>query len=110
MPGNINDCQEATAVLSYLPIEGSTVLGDKAYGTNKIRGYIDSQGASYAIPPKSSTKDPWEFDPDLYKERHLVECFFQKLKNFRHVATRYDKLATSFLTFIYICSIEIITR
>ncbi len=108
--GNRNDCQEAIPILSYLPIEGNNILADKAYGTNEVRDYIASQNATYTIPPKSNIKSPWECDFFLYKERHLVECFFQKIKNFRRIATRYDKLAISFLTFIYICAIEIITR
>ena len=108
--GNINDCIEAVNVLSYLPIEHSNIIADKAYGTNKIRNYIVSQNASYTIPPKINAKNPWKFDNFLYKERHLIECFFQKMKNFRRIATRYDKLASSFLTFIYLSAIEIITR
>lgn len=108
--GNINDCIEAVNTLSYLPIEGSNVIADKAYGTNQIRDYISSQNASYTIIPKSNTKKPWKYDIFLYKERHLVECFFQKIKSFRRIATRYDKLASSFLAFIYLSAIEIITR
>lgn len=54
------------------------------------------------IPPKSNAKDPWPVDYCLYKERHLVECFFQKIKWFRRVATRYDMLDKPFLAFVYI--------
>ena len=49
------------------------------------------------IPPQSNVSEPWPVDWWLYKERHLVECFFQKLKWFRRIATRYDKLDASFL-------------
>jgi transposase len=87
-PGNINDCSAAIDVLAGVPIEGSVVLGDKAYGTREIREYIASRGATYCIPPKSNAADPWEHDKDLYKERHLVECFFNKFKQFSLVATR----------------------
>ena len=59
------------------------------------------------IPPKSNAKEPWEVDYFLYKEWHLVECFFQKLKWFRRVATRYDKLDRSFLAFVYMAAIMI---
>jgi len=85
-------------------------LGDKAYGTEKIRNYITEQGANYAIPPKSNSQDPWACDWWLYKERHLVECFFQKLKWFHRVATRYDKLDSSFWAFVYLASIAILVR
>ncbi len=54
--------------------------------------------AFYTIPPKSNTKEPWDCDWWLYKERHLVECFFNKIKHFRRVATRFDKLVSSFMS------------
>jgi transposase len=92
-------------MLDRLDIAKSNILGDKAYGAKAIRKYITDRGASYTIPPKANLRQPWEVDWYLYKERHLVECFFNKLKHFRRVATRYDKLATSFLTFVYVAAI-----
>lgn len=59
------------------------MLADRAYGARVIREYISAHGASYAIPPQSNVSDPWPVDWLLYKERHLVECFFQKIKWFR---------------------------
>ena len=108
--GNDHDSIRAVELLSNLSIAGSTVLDDKAYGKEKIRNYITEQGAHYAIPPKSNTQDPWKCDWWLYKERHLVECFFQKLKWFRRVATRYDKLDSSFLAFVHLASIAILVK
>lgn len=60
------------------------------------------------IPPQNNVSDPWPVDWWLYKERHLVECFFQKLKWFHRIATRYDKSDASFLTFIFLASIPIL--
>ena len=77
-------------------------------GAKTIRAYISEQGASYVIPPQSNVSDPWPVDWCLYKERHLVECFFQKLKWFRRIATRYDKLDAPFLAFVYIAAIAIL--
>lgn len=108
--GNIHDSTVATEVLSHVNIADSTILADKAYGTNEILDFIQRQDAGYVIPPKTNTRNPWKCDWWLYKERHLVECFFQKLKNFRRVATRYDKLATSFLAFVYLASIVILLK
>ena len=99
--GNEHDCVYALDLLSKVDIEGSNILADKAYGSLKIREYITSQKASYTIPPKSNAKEQWEYDNWLYIERHLIECFFNKIKHFRKLATRYDKLATSFLAFIF---------
>lgn len=98
--GNIHDSTVAVDVLSYLDISDSTILTDKAYGTKEILDYIQMQDTDYVIPPKSNTRNPWRCDWVLYKERHLVECFFLKLKHFRRVTTRYDKLASSFLAFV----------
>ena len=100
----------AVDVLSHLDISDSTILADKAYGTSEILDYIQQQDNDYAIPPKSNTRNPWWCDWALYKERHLVEYFFLKLKQFRRVATRYDKLASSFLAFVYLASIAILLK
>ena len=88
--GSVHDSKEAVPLLGKISLDGSAVLGDKAFGSKEIREYITSQGGTYCIPAQSNVKEPWEVDYARYKERHLVECFFQKLKNFRHVATRYD--------------------
>jgi transposase len=108
--GNINDCSAAVTVLSRIKLSGSVVLGDKAYGTKDIREYIESQEATYCIPPKSNAKNPWEFDSEQYKERFVVECFFNKIKQFRGIATRYDKLSRNFLSFAFLASAMILLK
>ena len=108
--GNEHDCVYALDLLSKVDIEGSNILADKAYGSLKIREYITSQKASYTIPPKSNTKEQWEYDNQLYIERRLIECFFNKIKHFCKLATMYDKLATSFLAFIYCAAIFILCK
>lgn len=74
---------------------GSHILGDKTYGSEAIRNWITAKHASYTIQPKANSQNPWKVDWYRYKERHLVECFFNKIKHFRRVATRYDKFAKS---------------
>lgn len=108
--GNDHDSKHAVPLLGQIDIAGSNILGDKAYGAKAIRGYIGSHGASYTIPSKSDVSDPWPVDWYTYKERHLVECFFQKLKWFRRIFTRYDKLDASFLAFVYIAAIAILLK
>jgi len=108
--GNTHDCTMAIKVLSGLNLEGSVVLGDKAYGSAAIRSFITSEGASYCIPPQENISDPWNCDFFLYKERHVVECFFNLLKHFRGIATRYDKLARNFLSFVFLAASVIILR
>lgn len=80
--GQVHDSKAAVDVLSEIDISGSNILGDKAYGTEKIRTYITGQNAKYTIPPKENNSDPWYCDYWLYKERHLVECFSIKSKLF----------------------------
>lgn len=108
--GNLNDNVLAIDVLSHINLAGANVLGDKAYGTHAIREYITEKAATYTIPPKANTLEPWDCDWWIYKERHLVECFFNKLKHFRRVATRYDKLAVSFLAFVHVAAIFILSK
>lgn len=108
--GQVHDSKVAVELLSGVNITGSNILGDKAYGTAAIRNYITEQNAQHTIPPKENNPNPWHCDFWLYKERHLVECFFNKIKAFRRVATRYDKLATSFLAFVYVASICILLK
>ncbi len=108
--GQVHDSKATVDVLSGIDISGSNILGDKAYGTEKIRTYITEQNEKYTIPPRKNDPDPWYCDYWLYKERNLVECFFNKIKAFRRVATRYDKLASSFLPFLYIASIWLLPK
>ena len=106
--GNDHDSVHAMELLEKVQICGSNVLADRAYGARTIREYISEHGASYVIPPQSNVSEPWPVDWYLYKERHLVECFFQKIKWFRRIATRYDKLDASFLAFVYLAAIAIL--
>jgi transposase len=108
--GNINDNTVAIDILSEVELNGSIFMGDKAYGTKDIRRYITEKGAAYVIPPKSNAIDPWECDWWQYKERHLVECLFNKLKHFRRIATRYDKLISRFKSFVYLACAMILLK
>jgi transposase len=100
-PGQINDCTQAEALIDG--ITAKHVLADRAYDTDRIRAYLAFR-ADAVIPAKATRKQPVPHDEDLYKERHLVECFINKIKHFRRVATRYDKTAAAFLAFVAIAS------
>ena len=78
--GQVHDGIMLQNCLDQLDISGSTVLADKAYGSWENREYIANHDADFCIPPKSNSVDPWYTDFYHYKERHLVECFFMKLK------------------------------
>ena len=106
--GNVHDVTVAEKLFSRIRLKGSTVLADKAYGKWALREFIANHDADFCIPPKDNETDPWFVDWWLYKERHLVETFFLKLKEFRRVATRYDKLAARFLSFVHLACIRIL--
>jgi transposase len=86
------------------------VLADKAYDADGIRDLIEAQRAVPNIPPKSNRKWKPGFSKVLYRERNLVERFFSKLKHFRRIATRYDKLAGNFLAMVQLASIRLWLR
>jgi len=77
------------------------VLGDKAYDANPVLLTIMHRGAEPVIPPKSNRKEPRDYDKELYKERHLVECFIGKLKHYRRCFSRFDKLARNYFSFLH---------
>lgn len=78
-------------------LNGAMLLADKSYDANVLRNVITERKAWADIPPKANRKDPICFSPFLYKERNLVERFFNKAKQFRRIATPYDKLAENYL-------------
>ena len=109
--GNTCDITVAEKLLRRIDLKDTTVLADRAYrayGKWDFREFIADQDANFCIPPKSDNSDPWFVDWWLYKERHLVETFFLKLKEFRRVAMRYDKLASRFLAFVHLACIRIL--
>ena len=106
--GNGHDSVHAVELPQKVRIGRSAVPPDRAYGARTIREYISAHRASYVIPPQSNVSDPWPVDWHLYKERHLVKCFSQKIKWFRRIATRYDKPDASLLAFVYFAAIAIL--
>ena len=102
--GQVHDSVMLKPALSQLNITESMVLADKVYGSAENRQYISDCGAEYCIPLKKNTINPWDCDYHHYKERHLVECFFMKIKDYRRVAMRFEKLARRFLAMVHLAS------
>ena len=80
------------------------LLADKGYDADYIRDAIGE--AEAVIPGRSMRKNPQNYNKDLYKKRNLIERMFNKLKHFRRFATRYDKMAHSFLSFVHIAALK----
>lgn len=105
--GNIHDSEIAIKLLSKVTLAGKKVLADKAFCSEEIRNFISQEKAGACIPDKSNAVVTHEFDEALYKARNIIERFFQRIKNFRHIATRYDKLSECFLNFVLLAAVMI---
>ena len=107
--GQAYDGHSAFAMLDTL-MPGSILLADRAYDADKLRAAIASKGAFANIPPMPQRTRVPDFSPFLYRYRNLVERFFNKLKHFRAIATRYDKRDDNFLASVQLASIRIWLR
>lgn len=100
-PGQAHDLEGADAFLPEL--EAGALLADKAYDADeRVIKRLEEKDIECVIPPKSNRKSKRDHDPELYKARHLIENFFQKIKQFRAIATRYDKTAKNFLGALFL--------
>lgn len=105
-PGQRNDSTQAEPLLdSYQP---AAVIADKAYDSNAILTMIESRGAEAVIPSRRNRLIIREIDTNLYKDRNKIERFFNRLKHYRRIATRYDKKAQNYLSFIYAASVRVL--
>ena len=102
--GNVHDSKKAKDLLEAVIHKDSHVLGDKAFDTDAIIEYIASKTAIAVIPPKKNRVDQRDYDKELYKNRNQIERFFNRLKNFRRIATRYDKLVSSFMALVQLAA------
>jgi transposase len=95
-PGNLHDVMmAATLVRAAGPID--QLIADKAYDTNALRSLLANVGITAVIPSTRRRKQPIPYDAAAYRQRNLIERMFGRLKDFRRIATRYDKLARNFL-------------
>jgi transposase len=94
--GEAHDCPIAERLLRRVK-PSKHMLGDKAYDSAELRAELHRRGTKPVIPNRSNRKQPFHFSKRLYRERHLIENAFSRLKDFRRIATRYDRLARNFL-------------
>jgi transposase len=98
-PGQTHDIKAAAELLTDIR-NGQMVLADRAYDADWLRALVAKDGGWANIPPKRNRRDPVCFSPWLYRQRNLIERFFNKLKYYRRIATRYDKLGSELARFI----------
>ena len=108
-PGEAHDVTCAEALLEGLE-RHAVVIADKGYDADRVREHIRSQGAIPNIPNRSNRKKRYRWKKRIYRERNHVERFFNKLKQFRRIATRYDKLGATFFAFIQLAAVRISLR
>ena len=97
--GQQHDITQAEELIAGM--ESEHVITDRAYDSNQFRESIIGNGAIAVIPPRSNRRKPHSYDEYLYRERHLVECFIGKIKHYRHIFSRFDKLAHRYLGFLH---------
>ena len=102
-PGQAHDLEGADALLPQMVAD--TLLADKAFDADeRVIDLLYAAGKTAVIPPKSNRKIQRDYDKETYKARHLIENFFCKLKQYRAIATRYDKTARNFLAAIHLAA------
>ena len=104
-PGQDSDIRHAPELLQGL--KALFVIGDKGYDSKSLVSAIQSQRTIAVIPSRKTNKEQRYYNRELYKERNAVERFFAKLKQFRRVATRYEKEAVNYLGMVYIAATRI---
>jgi transposase len=101
--GNEHDAPEGRKLLIQKGLSEDKIplLMDKAYEGDETHKLAIDLNYEPVVPPKSNRKKPWEYDKNLYKRRNVVERLFRRIKEFRKIFTRYDKLDSVFLGFVY---------
>lgn len=103
-PGQRHDSTQAEALVDGFTFE--KVLADRGYAGAAFIAYLHERGCEAVIPPHQRAKLKREYDTWVYRERHLIECCFNKLKHFRRIFSRFDKLDRSFLGFVqFVCAL-----
>jgi transposase len=100
--GQASDMPQAKPLIAGFTYEYG--IGDKGYDSDAIVDAMETSGAIAVIPPKCNRKEQRYYDKHIYKERHLIEVLFNKLKQHRRIATRYDKTAACYLGFVYLAA------
>jgi transposase len=106
--GQRGDAPQADALIADLPAD--IVMADAAYDSDRLRSAIAEKGAVAVIPNNPSRARKYPLDKHLYAQRHLIECCFSKLKQFRRVATRFEKTAGNYLAVVTVAAIVLWLR
>ena len=100
-PGNVHDAAPGRELLKTTKLQADFVIMDRAYEGDETRQLIMDFGMTPVVPPKTNRISPWEYDRQMYKKRNEVERLFRRLKGYRRIFSRFDKLDVVFMFFIY---------
>jgi transposase len=106
-PGQVHDITAFPALMQEVDCDPEQLLGDKGYDSNAVRQQIVDRGGEALIPTQKNRKIQYTVDKAIYGLRNRIERFFNRIKNSRRVATRYDKLIESFAAFVVLATIRI---
>ena len=102
--GEAHEVKGYDALMELHDINPGRLLGDKGYDSDDIRNDLADRGIEPVIPPRSNRKTPIEYDREAYKRRNLIERCVNRLKQFRRIATRYEKTARAYLSMLCIAA------
>lgn len=110
-PGQAHDATEGRNLLAHIEPEGKVaVVMDRAYEGNETRQWVRDLGFEPVVPPIRTRREPWEYDKVLYRRRNEVERLFRRLKGFRRIFCRYEKLDRHYVAFITLALIYELLR
>jgi transposase len=107
-PGQAADVSQAKTLIEGIPFE--VVIGDRGYDSGDVVAAVEDRGGEAVIPSRANATAPRETDWPRYKDRNVVERFWSKAKQYRRVATRFEKKARNFLAFVHVASIMILLQ
>lgn len=102
-PGNVHDMRVAKACIAAMP-PSAELVGDKGYCSNDLRAWLEERGTTPVIPNKRNRRVHHQCDPEIYKQRNVVERMFCRFKDWRRVATRFDRNVKNFMATIAIAA------
>ncbi|HEV7911062.1 MAG TPA: IS5 family transposase, partial [Methylocella sp.] len=102
--GEAHEVKGYEALIELHDVDPDRLLGDKGYDSDAIRDDLTKRGIKPVIPPRSNRKTPIEYDHEAYKRRNLIERCVNRLKQFRRIATRYEKTARAYLSMLCIAA------
>lgn len=105
-PGNVHDCKVAKACIGAMP-PSADLVADKGYDSNELRDWLRQRGTRAVIPPKINRREKLACDTAIYKRRNVIERMFCRVKDWRRVATRFDRNVKTYLATVTLAAIVI---